>query len=214
MVGFLAVLIYYLFFERVSGGRGREKGDRGSEGWQQRAPPGAWTHKLWDRDLSRSWALNWLSHWGALQSTLIYMYINIHVYMCIYKYIYIYTHIYVYFFSLKNKHFFKKYLKNMESILLTFHWTKFQAQSEYLTAISFNPHCKTILFWQWGNWGREMKYFAQAYTVSGRTRICILHPGIRLWRPHTELRILQPEENEIKLFRRCQGLGFIVYPGR
>ena len=34
-------------------------------GWQQGAPCGARTHKLWDHDLSRSWMFNWLSYSGA-----------------------------------------------------------------------------------------------------------------------------------------------------
>ena len=49
--------------------RGRER--RGTEGlkWvlcqQQWAGRGAWTHELWDHDVSWSRMLNWLSHTGA-----------------------------------------------------------------------------------------------------------------------------------------------------
>ena len=52
-------------------GRGRERGRHRiwsglqAQSCQHRAWCGAWTHKLWDRDLSWSQMLNWLSHPGA-----------------------------------------------------------------------------------------------------------------------------------------------------
>ena len=52
-------------------GRGRETRRHGiwsrlqALSCQHRARRGAWTHQLWDRDLSRSRAPNWLSHPGA-----------------------------------------------------------------------------------------------------------------------------------------------------
>ena len=45
---------------------------------QHRVQHGAWTHELWDHDLSRISTLNWLSHPGALN---VFFSINIFVFM-------------------------------------------------------------------------------------------------------------------------------------
>ena len=74
-----SIWAWYIFFnvylflrERVcvphEQGTGRERGTEDSKWalcWQQRAWCRAWTHKLWDHDLSWSLIPNWLSHPGT-----------------------------------------------------------------------------------------------------------------------------------------------------
>ena len=61
----------YLFLRQCKQGRGRERGRHRIQSklqalnCQHRAWHGAWTHELWDHDLSRSQTLNRLSHPGA-----------------------------------------------------------------------------------------------------------------------------------------------------
>ena len=75
-LNFFKFKVYLFLRERE---REREQG-RGRETWrhriwsrrqslnrQHRAQCGAWTHKLWDHDLSWSRMLTQLSHWGAPQ---------------------------------------------------------------------------------------------------------------------------------------------------
>ena len=63
------VFFFKINFERECkrGGAEREgtEDPKGAPCWQQWAQCGARTHKPWDRDLSRSWTLNLLSHPGA-----------------------------------------------------------------------------------------------------------------------------------------------------
>ena len=46
---------------------------------QHRAWRGAWTHRLWDHDLSRSWMLNRLSHPGAPRKSIMWQRVNIKI---------------------------------------------------------------------------------------------------------------------------------------
>ena len=64
---FLKNSFWIYFWERAQAGE--EQKERGTEDlkhaprcWQQWSQCGAWTHKLWDHDLSQSWTFNWLSH--------------------------------------------------------------------------------------------------------------------------------------------------------
>ena len=67
----LFVCFVFHFWKRERMSEGGEERDRGTEDpkqalcWQQRTQCRAWTHEMWDHDLSWSWMLNWLSHPGA-----------------------------------------------------------------------------------------------------------------------------------------------------
>ena len=68
---FVLIFIYLLRErERVNRGGTEREGDRirsrlQARSCQHRARRGAWTHKLWDHDLSWSRMLSWLSHPGV-----------------------------------------------------------------------------------------------------------------------------------------------------